>query len=58
MQIFVKQPNGECVSFEVELSDLIKDLKIKIEQKCCQRVKSQRLIFKGQTLKDGTIESN
>ncbi len=53
MQIFVKTPNGNTITLQVEASDTIKIVKTKIQNKEGISYHGQSLIFVGKELEDG-----
>lgn len=55
MKIFVKRLTGECIPFNVEPTDMIDDLKVKIEEKTGIPVDQQRVCFDGRPVANGTL---
>jgi len=57
MEVHVKTPDGKTLTFRVEPTDTIEDVKDKVEEKIGLPVPDQRMLFDGEELKnDPTLE--
>ena len=52
MQIFVKTPTGSTITLEIEPTDFIKEVKVKIQDEEGFLPDEQVLVFAGKTLED------
>lgn len=52
MQIFVRTPNAQTITIEVEPSDSIENLKTLVQERTGYQPSQQRLIFVGRVLED------
>ncbi|KAF2449242.1 Nmr based structural model of the Ubch8-ubiquitin complex [Karstenula rhodostoma CBS 690.94] len=57
IKLFVKDVNGETYTFEVHPSDLVNELKQKIQEKSGLVPDKQRLVYAGKQLQDGFMLS-
>jgi hypothetical protein len=53
MQIFVKLPKGKSTTIEVEPTDKIEDVKVKLQKQSGYPSKEQTLTYEGKSLLDG-----
>lgn len=58
MQLFVKTPQGKTITIEVEPTDIIEEIKAKIQEKEGIAPENQMLIFAGKRLEDGKTLSD
>lgn len=57
MEVHVKTPDGQTLTFRVEPTDTIEDVKDKVEEEVGMPVPDQRMLFEGEELKDApTLE--
>ena len=58
MQIFVKSQTGVTWTLDAESSDLIEDIKVKVQAKSGLQADQMRMIFAGKQLEDGRALSD
>ncbi len=58
MQIYVKSQTGVTWTLDAESSDLIEDIKVKVQAKSGLQADQMRMIFAGKQLEDGRALSD